>query len=110
MKSPSPVISLEQLAGCLLVKFHGIQVAASSHALILNEANYPPVYYIPREDIDEKYFARTDTPAIARTRATPTISACKCPDMRVPTRCGRTKTRRSPSHRSATTWRFIRTR
>ena len=60
MKSPSPVISLEQLPGCLLVKFHGIQVAASSHALILQEANYPPVYYIPREDIDEKYFARTD--------------------------------------------------
>lgn len=60
MKSPSPVISVEQLSGCLLVKFHGIQVAASSHAMILNEANYPPVYYIPREDIDEKYFARTD--------------------------------------------------
>jgi uncharacterized protein (DUF427 family) len=62
MKSsgPSPVINLEQLSGCLLVKFHGIQVAASSHALILNEANYPPVYYVPREDIDEKYFARTD--------------------------------------------------
>lgn len=39
MKSPSPVISVEQLSGCLLVKFHGIQVAASSHALILNEAN-----------------------------------------------------------------------
>ncbi|MBS4081029.1 MULTISPECIES: DUF427 domain-containing protein [Pseudomonas] len=57
---PSPVINLEQLVGCLLVKFHGIQVAASSHVLILNEANYPPVYYVPREDIDEKYFARTD--------------------------------------------------
>jgi uncharacterized protein (DUF427 family) len=62
MKSsgPSPVIALEQLPGCLIVKFHGIQVAASSHVMILNEANYPPVYYVPREDIDEKYFARTD--------------------------------------------------
>ena len=62
MKSPgpSPVIALEQLSGCLIVKFHGIQVAASSHVMILNEANYPPVYYVPREDIDEKYFARTD--------------------------------------------------
>jgi uncharacterized protein (DUF427 family) len=42
------------------VKFHGIQVAASARALVLLEANYPPVYYVPREDIDEKYFARTD--------------------------------------------------
>lgn len=55
-----PVISLEQLTGCLLVKFHGIQIAASAHVLILNEANYPPVYYVPREDIEQKYFARTD--------------------------------------------------
>ncbi|MCF4998498.1 DUF427 domain-containing protein, partial [Pseudomonas syringae] len=28
--------------------------------LVLHEANYPPVYYVPREDIAEKYFARTD--------------------------------------------------
>ncbi len=110
MKSPSPVISLEQLAGCLLVKFHGIQVAASSHALILNEANYPPVYYIPREDIDEKYFARTDHTSYCPYKGDANYFSLQCPDMRVPTRCGRTKTRRSPSHRSATTWRFIRTR
>jgi uncharacterized protein (DUF427 family) len=56
----NPVITLEELPGCLLVKFHGIQVAASSHVLVLHEANYPPVYYVPREDIDDKYFARTD--------------------------------------------------
>ena len=56
----NPVIKLQELSGCLLVKFHGIQVAASSHVLVLHEANYPPVYYVPREDIDEKYFARTD--------------------------------------------------
>ncbi|VVQ25627.1 hypothetical protein PS934_05923 [Pseudomonas fluorescens] len=24
------------------------------------EANYPPVYYVPREDIAEEFFARTD--------------------------------------------------
>ena len=62
MKStgPSPVITIAEQPGCLLVKFHGIQVAASSRALVLLEANYPPVYYVPREDIDEKYYARTD--------------------------------------------------
>ena len=62
MKStgPSPVITIAEQPGCLLVKFHGFQVAASARALVLLEANYPPVYYVPREDIDEKYFARTD--------------------------------------------------
>lgn len=57
---PSPVITIAEQPGCLLVKFHGIQVAASTRALVLLEANYPPVYYVPREDIDEQYFARTD--------------------------------------------------
>lgn len=62
MKSsgPSPVITIAEQPGTLLVKFHGIQVAASTRALVLLEANYPPVYYVPREDIDEQYFARTD--------------------------------------------------
>jgi uncharacterized protein (DUF427 family) len=62
MKSsgPSPVITIAEQPGTLLVKFHDIQVAASTRALVLLEANYPPVYYVPREDIDEQYFARTD--------------------------------------------------
>ena len=46
MKSsgPSPVITIAEQPGCLLVRFHGIQVAASARALVLLEANYPPVY------------------------------------------------------------------
>ena len=62
MKSsgPAPVITIAEQPGCLLVKFHGIQVAASARALVLLEANYPPVYYVPREDIAEQYFASTD--------------------------------------------------
>ncbi len=74
----NPVITLEELPGCLLVKFHGIQVAASSHVLVLHEANYPPVYYVPREDIDENTSPAPTTPVIARTRATPITSACRC--------------------------------
>ncbi|MDI2595287.1 DUF427 domain-containing protein [Pseudomonas sp. N3-W] len=57
---PGHPITIAQEPDCLLVKFHGIQVAASSRALVLLEANYPPVYYVPREDIDEQYYARTD--------------------------------------------------
>jgi uncharacterized protein (DUF427 family) len=60
MPTPPAVITIGEEPAFLLVKFHGIQVAASSRALVLLEANYPPVYYVPREDIDERYFARTD--------------------------------------------------
>jgi uncharacterized protein (DUF427 family) len=60
MSTPQAVITIAEQPGCLLVKFHGIQVAASARALVLLEANYPPVYYVPREDIDKQYFARTD--------------------------------------------------
>lgn len=60
MPTPPAVITIAEQPGCLLVKFHDIQVAASARALVLLEANYPPVYYVPREDIAEQYFARTD--------------------------------------------------
>ena len=96
MKStgPSPVITIAEQPGCLLVKFHGIQVAASSRALVLLEANYPPVYYVPREDIDEQYYARTDHSAIALTRAMPAISVCRCRGTKGLMRYGVTKTPR----------------
>lgn len=62
MKAPGPgnPIAISPQPGCVVVKFHGIQVASSTRALVMHEANYPPVYYIPREDIAEQYFARTD--------------------------------------------------
>jgi len=61
MKVPAHgVIKINPLPGCLLVKFHGIQVASTKKALVLEEANYPPVYYVPRGDIAEQYYARTD--------------------------------------------------
>lgn len=106
----NPVISLEQLTGCLLVKFHGIQIAASAHVLILNEANYPPVYYVPAKTSRKSTSPARITPAIARTRATPIISRYKCRDMKPRMRCGRMNIRKCQSRRSATTWRFIRIR
>ncbi|WP_095055013.1 DUF427 domain-containing protein [Pseudomonas sp. Irchel s3b2] len=62
MKAPAPgnPIAISPQPGCVVVKFHGIQVASSTRTLVMHEANYPSVYYIPREDIAEQYFARTD--------------------------------------------------
>jgi uncharacterized protein (DUF427 family) len=44
----------------VVVKVAGRTVADSSHALTLQEANYPPVLYIPRRDADMLLLARTD--------------------------------------------------
>ncbi|RAK60036.1 DUF427 domain-containing protein [Phenylobacterium hankyongense] len=40
--------------------FNGHVIADTNDALILQEANYPPVVYFPREDVAMEYMARTD--------------------------------------------------
>jgi uncharacterized protein (DUF427 family) len=45
-------ISIEPLGGRIVVTAGGKVVADSGKALILREASYPPVYYIPRSDAD----------------------------------------------------------
>ncbi|WP_458725388.1 DUF427 domain-containing protein [Pseudomonas mandelii] len=109
MKStgPSPVITIAMQPGCLLVKFHGIQVAASSRARVLLEANYPPVYYVPWEDIDEQYFARTDHTTYCPYKGDATYYSLQIPGMRAPTRCGAMKTPKCRSIRFAGMWRSI---
>lgn len=41
---------------------HGARVIAQSQqALVLREADYPPVYYLPRTDIEASAFIKTET-------------------------------------------------
>jgi uncharacterized protein (DUF427 family) len=53
MKIPGPdhPITLELFAGHVSVTWKGIVVADTRRAVKLVEASYPPVYYIPREDV-----------------------------------------------------------
>jgi uncharacterized protein (DUF427 family) len=44
----------------VLVRVGGALVADTSEALILQEASYPPVQYIPRKDVDMKLLQRTE--------------------------------------------------
>lgn len=44
----------------IVVRAAGRVVADSRQALTLREANYPPVHYIPREDVDMATLQRTD--------------------------------------------------
>ena len=68
MKQPSPdhPIAIEPGGKRVRVHFAGRVVADTSRALVLREASYPPVYYIPRADADMNLLM-------------PTAHATRCP-------------------------------
>lgn len=61
MKLPGPdhPITITPSAERVRVTFNGKVVADTTHALVLQEAAYKPVFYIPREDTQMALFART---------------------------------------------------
>jgi uncharacterized protein (DUF427 family) len=62
LKLPGPdhPISIQRNPARLVVSVAGRVVADTRNALTLREAAYPPVQYIPREDIDFSQLERTD--------------------------------------------------
>jgi uncharacterized protein (DUF427 family) len=52
-------ISITDAGATVRVSVKDRVVAESSHALRLEEKGYPPVYYIPREDVDMSLLVRT---------------------------------------------------
>lgn len=56
---PDHPISINAAGVTLRVTVKGRVIAESSRALRLEEANYPPVYYLPREDVEMSLFVRT---------------------------------------------------
>lgn len=61
MKKPGPdhPITVEPLAETVTVVFNGKAIARSSQALKMQEASYPPVYYIPLADVDRAALSKT---------------------------------------------------
>ncbi|ASP55219.1 DUF427 domain-containing protein [Sinorhizobium meliloti] len=57
---PDHPITVERNPGRFVVKLDGRVVADTRDALTLREASYPPVQYIPRNDVDMSLLARTD--------------------------------------------------
>ena len=51
-------IRIVQLPGRLIVRWNGHTVAGTSRAVILFEASYPGVPYIPKEDVDKTLLER----------------------------------------------------
>lgn len=49
-KNPEHTVVVRPFAGRVVVEANGEVLADTQHALLLNEAGYPEVYYIPRAD------------------------------------------------------------
>lgn len=62
MKIPGPdhPITIEPAVRRIRVSAGGTVIADTSRALVLREATYPAVYYIPRSDADSTRLVRTD--------------------------------------------------
>ncbi|HEU5017360.1 MAG TPA: DUF427 domain-containing protein [Pseudolabrys sp.] len=62
MKIPGPrhPIAVMPSERRVRVTFAGKVIADTTHALTLEEANYPPMHYIPRDDADMSALVRTD--------------------------------------------------
>jgi uncharacterized protein (DUF427 family) len=61
VKIPGPdhPITVESSRSQVIVRVANTEIANSANALLLREANYPPVLYIPREDADMSLLERT---------------------------------------------------
>lgn len=57
---PEHPITVEEFSGRVRVAFNGRLIANTANAVRLQEADYPPVYYIPRHDCDWRLFTPSD--------------------------------------------------
>lgn len=62
MKIPGPdhPISIELSRSHIVVSVAGVEIVNIRHALVLREASYPPVRYVPREDTEITLLQRTE--------------------------------------------------
>lgn len=58
---PGHALAIEKAHGTVTIAVAGEVIASSSDALVLREASYPPVYYLPKESLKAGEVARTDT-------------------------------------------------
>lgn len=61
VRDPGRTITVEPHPGTVTVSFGGAVVASSQQAKVLREGSYPPVIYIPFEDIYFEHLEKTGT-------------------------------------------------
>lgn len=57
---PGHPIVIEPASGRITVRAAGKVIADTRRALVLREASYPPVFYVPRDDADMTLLERSD--------------------------------------------------
>jgi uncharacterized protein (DUF427 family) len=60
-QKPSHRITVEPFGGTVTVSFSDAVIASSQNAKVLREGDYPPVFYIPFEDIYFDFLQPTET-------------------------------------------------
>jgi uncharacterized protein (DUF427 family) len=60
-RNPSHRITVEPFDGAVTVTFSDAVIASSDDALVLREADYPPVFYIPFKDIYFEFLKPSST-------------------------------------------------
>ena len=95
MKIPGPdhPITIKPSTDHVRVTFNGKVIADTKRALVLQEAAYKPVLYIPREDAQMALTSAPPTRRIAPTRATPRITRSRSATARRRMRSGATRRR-----------------
>ncbi len=59
-KYPDHTVVVTPFKGRVVVEANGAVIADTKHALLLKEASYPPVYYVPRADANMEKLLPTD--------------------------------------------------
>jgi uncharacterized protein (DUF427 family) len=61
LPGPDHPISIEPRQARVVVRSEGTVLADTTSALVLHEANYPEVLYLPLSDVDQSLLKRTQT-------------------------------------------------
>ncbi|MER8758320.1 DUF427 domain-containing protein [Mesorhizobium sp. M0976] len=59
-RNPGKIIPVEPYKGTVTVRAGEVVIASSSKVKVLTEPPYPPVFYIPFDDIDFKQLGKTE--------------------------------------------------
>ena len=59
-KNPDHSVVVTPFKGRVVIEANGVVLADTEHALLLKEASYPPVYYVPRADAQMANLVPTD--------------------------------------------------
>jgi uncharacterized protein (DUF427 family) len=81
---PDHPITIEDTGERVLARVGARVVADTTRALTLREASYPPVYYIPLEDVDQSLLAPSDTQTYCPYKGDASYYTIALPDAEAP--------------------------